>query len=359
MVEDPARTGSGQDLKLFVSLAVAGLEHHLKESEYVCKEFKYMKNLMFRVSLALALVAGFALAQTKTAQSAMVQVNLDNANYVIEGTITWKYDRDAAETYYDNVLVSGPVITVGTGAQPATPAAPAPDANKLQQHAQAERCTFFLGGTLASDTYTQTVNATRSWKFTWTYNITPKVTSVAAKTQWSSEETGGSVTIGTSGFVSSESYMVQANKKDKYSFTLTGSDGSSRVSDVVVKLQKLTAGGWADVASSELGTLAVSASGDYRYSGNAGTFGDATVVNKLHTGTGEQVSVILTSDSFTNNDADIAAGNVHQANFQASFPGIAEQGTYQLVVSGVIKGNSAAASQSFAVISNQVVIGGC
>ena len=68
---------------------------------------------------------------------------------------------------------SAPVVTAGNGADPGTVAAPAPDATRLQNHAQSERCAFFCGRELTATSYTQTVNQVRGWKRTFTYNITP------------------------------------------------------------------------------------------------------------------------------------------------------------------------------------------
>jgi hypothetical protein len=71
------------------------------------------------------------------------------------------------------------------------------------------------------------------------------------------------------------------------------------------------------------------------------------------------VSLILLEDNFANNDNDLANGNVHEADYIGSFPGISEAGDYRVLVSGTIKGNAGAAGQKFSVSSSQIVIGGC
>ena len=144
-----------------------------------------------------------------------------------------------------------PSVTTGSGADPGPVPAPSPDGDKLRQHAQDERCTFFCGGDLTSISYTQTVNQARGWKRTFTYNITPSSTSVSAKTCWTFEETGGTVDIGFEGFACSESFQKQSSR-NKYSFTLTDS-AVSRVSNVQVALQKFDGTNWNTTASSTRG----------------------------------------------------------------------------------------------------------
>ena len=178
--------------------------------------------------------AASASAQTQTAQSAMVALTPDSSAYEIVGTTTWTFNRGnqndvdltgTAMSYYTNLWdgVSRRATCTGGGQNgcvtpPATPAAPAPLSTELQQRAQSDRCTFFSGGTLGTGTYTQvvTVNVNSgtaakkgNWKFTYNYEITP-MQAVAPETAWTSEETGGSVNLGFSGFVASESYQKQS-----------------------------------------------------------------------------------------------------------------------------------------------------
>ncbi|MBI2447033.1 MAG: hypothetical protein HYV48_00610, partial [Candidatus Omnitrophica bacterium] len=180
-----------------------------------------MKIKIFAIFAVMAMamfLAAPVMAASQTAQSAMVNLTPDNTAYQIEGTITWTYDRDNAELYYTNAWDGNPPTHTCTGGgtgscvnPPADPQAPAPDENKLMQHAQAERCVFCCGGDLNSASYTQVVNVNISsgtnkgqWKFTYTYNITPKQLSVDQHTCWTSEETGGTVDVNFNGFISSE-----------------------------------------------------------------------------------------------------------------------------------------------------------
>jgi hypothetical protein len=327
---------------------------------------------------ATGIVAGLALTAvahaqpSQTAQSAMVATGLGSNAYQIDGTVTWKYDRDAAEAFYTNAWDgNAPVETVGTGAQQFSPGVPDPSAVELMQHAQAQRCIFFCGGPLSSKTYTITVNGTKSWKWEYTFKIVPKVASVAPKTCWSSESGGGgAVDISFAGFVSSESFLKQSNGRTKYSFTLLEPDPLgglplSRVINVSAQLQKSDGlGGWVNVGSPIVyGTLPVTpTTANYVYCGNGGVFGNSAVYSYLHA-PGRRVATavngILVEDNFANNDNDLASGNVHQANYDGVFAGVTEEGNYRILISGTIKGNSAIAGQNFSVASSQTVIGGC
>lgn len=326
-------------------------------------------------SAAAALLAFFnplsASAQSLTAQSMMVDFGSLAPAYQIEGSITWKYDRDAAETYYTNAWDQNPpVVTVGTGATQTSPGAPAPLANKLMQHAQSQRCTFFFGGTLSSsDSYTQEVNGTRGWKWVYTYRIDPVPPgTVQAHTAWSSETSGGTVNIPVGGFVASESFLKQANNRTKYSFTLNDSLGASRVSDVSATLQKFDGANWAAVASplAYAGPLPITAAtADFVYLGNGGAFGNANVFTYLHTTPpGSSVNTILTSDGFQNNDSDLAGGNVHKAPYGGTPADVftlvmGDDGAYRLSVTGTAKNNTGTAAQAFSAASDVTQVGGC
>jgi hypothetical protein len=354
--------------------------------------------------LVLAMSAASASAQSQTAQSAMVALTPDSFAYEIVGTITWKFNRGehtdvdltgTAMSYYTNAWNNAaPTVDCnGGGANgcvtaPATPAAPAPLPLELQQRAQADRCTFFSGGTLGTGTYTQnvTVNVNSpapaaqrgNWKFAYTYAITP-MQAVAPETAWTSEETGGSVNLGFSGFVASESYQKQPNNRYKYSFTMVDG-GITRARDVSASLMN----GSAALASLDLNNvdtngdltkdgLAVGAAvADFNYFANGGIFGNSAVFSALHAVPGsptrkDETTVfnILTgndaapADNFAGNNNDLAAGNVHIGPYSGSFNGLTEAGTYTVVVAGSLKGNSSSADFGFSVTSNLIQIGGC
>ena len=149
--------------------------------------------------------SGPAVAQSKTAQSAMVSTTYLSDAYEITPATTYSFDSACAETYFTTVI-TGPVVTCerynnGTSCVGSGPGATQPDENSGQLisflNAQA-RCMFFNGGTLTSDDkpYTKTVPVNvpaagpnrGKWNYTWTYTITPDgnpSSTVEAGTCWS------------------------------------------------------------------------------------------------------------------------------------------------------------------------------
>src|SRR4029079_4694223 len=176
---------------------------------------------------------------------------------------------------------------------PAPPAAPAPLPVKLQQQGQDDRCTFFSGGTLVTGTYKQDVTRNVSnpapaaqrgnWKFTYTYAITP-TDAVGSETAWTSEVTGGSVNLGFSGFVASESYQKQSTRY-KYSFTMDGRarNVSARLMNVSAALASLDLNNVdTDGDTINDGLAVVGAVNDFDYFADGGIFGNSAVFSALH-----------------------------------------------------------------------------
>jgi len=354
---------------------------------------------MYAAMFALATTPAFA--QSQTAQSAMVKVDLDDTAYQIEETITWTFQRGThrepgtAMYAYTNDLASGPVVTCsGSSAncastnQPATPPAPGADEIKLQQHAQAERCTFFSGGTLTVGTYDQSVtlnngglNGKGNWTFTWSYAITPTSFVVGPYTAWTSEVTGGTVDVGYSGFLASESFLKQATR-NKYSFTMI-EGGVTRARNVTATLQLFDGTAWQNVpgATADLNNVdtdldtvndgldIVPAAADFSYFANGGWFGNSAVFNALHAVPGKAANGVdnilkgvadgSPADNFAGNNNDLAAGNVHTGPFSSSFAGVSGEGSYRVNIAGVLKGNSSSSDFGFSVASNQTIVGGC
>jgi hypothetical protein len=334
--------------------------------------------------LVLVMSAASASAQTQTAQSAMVALTPDSSAYEIAGSITWTFNRGnhndvdltgTAMNYYTNLwdgVIPTPTCTGGGQngcvTAPATPAAPAPLSVELQQQAQTDRCTFFSGGTLGNGTYTQVVPVNvnsgaqkGNWKFTYTYAITP-TQAVAPETAWTSEVTGGSVNLGFSGFVASESYQKQSNRH-KYSFTMVDG-GITRARNVSASLMNDSA----TLASLDLNNvdtdgdmindgLAVGgAVDDFDYFAKGGIFGNSDVFSALHAPgrkIANSVVNIVTgndaapADNFAGNNNDLAVGNVHIGPYSGSFNGLTEPGNYTVVVAGSLKGNSSSADFGF------------
>ena len=326
---------------------------------------------------------------SQTAQDVMVKTVLDNTAFQISGTTTYTFDRDCAEANYTagagtwdgttpTCTGGGPGgVNCAPANQPPVPAAPAPDAhgpNSIEHHAQQDRCIYYCGGTLSGWNYTQTstvngLNGRGNWTFTFNYSSSPNTAAVAAGTCWSCAETGGTVDVGFSGFIASESYLNNRNTgTTKYSFTLLDSLGASRVIGATAQLQYSADGLFDDTVNA--GTIAftdplpvTSTVNDYLYFGNAGVFGNSAVFSQLHANGGGKpatnVSAILLEDNFINNNNDLTNGTVHEADFSGSFTGLTQAGSYRVVISGTVKDNAGSGFEAFSVTSSSTIIGGC
>jgi hypothetical protein len=266
--------------------------------------------------------------------------------------------------------------------QPTPPPAPPIDEdgpNSIEHHAQQDRCTFFCGGPLDGWNYTNTatvdgLNGHGNWTFTYNYNVTT-VGSVGEATCWTCQETGGTVDVNFTGFVSSESFLNNRNTgTKKYSFTLLDSLGISRVSGVSAQLQYSADGLFddtVDVGSPMTFTDPLPVTGsttNYTYYANTGVYGNSAVYNFLdaptpgNNGGGRLINAILTTnppDNFAGNDNDLANGNVQEADYSGAFTGLTQAGSYRISVSGIVKDNSGTGYQHFTVTGGGTVIGGC
>jgi hypothetical protein len=346
------------------------------------------------LALALTLVvaprAHAASSPSQTAQCIMVNTVLPTLAFQINGTTTWTFGKDCAEANYTASAgtwngsppsCDGSATNCAVSNTPPVPTAPAPDAhgpNSIEHHAQQDRCTYFCGGTLDGWTYTQTATATGlnghgNFTFTYNYSVSPNTATVAAGTCWSCQETGGTVDVDFTGFISSESFLNNRNTgTKKYSFTLLA-DGVSRVSGVTAQLQYSADGNFddtVDVGSPVTFTdpLPVTSTlNDYIYYSNTSVFGNSAVYSFLDAPTpgnnlgGRLVSTILTTspDNFAGNNNDLANGNVQEADYSGSFTGLTQVGTYRISVSGTVKDNFGTGLQPFSVTSSNVIIGGC
>jgi hypothetical protein len=347
--------------------------------------------LALTVGLVLAPKAHAASSPSQTAQDIMVQTNLPNLAFQIDGTTTWTFDRDCAEGNYtaspgvwdgNTPTCDGNATNCAPANQPTPPPAPPVDAhgpNSIEHHAQQDRCTYFCGGTLSGWAYTNTamvngLNGHGNWTFTYNYSTSPNTALVSGGTCWSCQQTGGTVDVDFTGFVSSESFLNNRNTNTKkYSFTLLDSLGVSRVSGTTAQLQYSADGLFDD--TQDLGTitftpdpLTVTPSvNNYLYYGNAGVFGNSAVYSYLDAPTpsnnlgGRYINNILQlpPDNFAGNNNDLANGNVQEADYSGSFTGLTQAATYRISVSGTVKDNFGTGYQPFTVTSSNVIIGGC
>lgn len=275
----------------------------------------------------------------QTGQGIMANLSV-TADYVINETWVYQFDMDAAKTYYTGTTVSGPTISSGTGAQPATPAQPAilsigPD------DVQSQKCIFFNGGQIGY-TYTRTANAVRGWKFTWTYTVTGPV--VAPETAWNKTVNGGEpVSVPINAQIAGLSVLSSTAHPSKASFSLLADDGiTSRISDL-----KITVDGTDIPATHEIisGT-------DFLYNTNAGSNG---VISLLAPYESKLASEVILADSFTGNN-DISNAICAKMGEITTTLG---EGDHTITLTGLIKGNSASAAVPVSVTKKITISGQC
>jgi hypothetical protein len=294
------------------------------------------------------LTLGSMKQSTSTAQSIMVDFMVD-ANYVIQQDITYHYNINQAAGYFVQ-SVSGPVITSGTGAAPAAPSAPAPyslTTGQLRgQVIESNKCTFFNGGALQGHTYTQTVNLSRGWKYTWTYVVAPTVNSIAPLTAWDSEVTGGDsvVSVSLNAIIAGESVISSKQHPLKYSFGLKDKDGLSRVQDLKIFVDGVEL----STANSTLETGV-----DFNYFGNAGTYGNSSLLQN------GDVRTILNTDSFAGNDNGGSNGDDLAYARMQEISVLLKEGQHTIVLTGKVKGNDAVAETPISVTKVINISGGC
>jgi hypothetical protein len=270
-------------------------------------------------------------------------------------------------------------------------------------------CTFFDGGMLSDDTYTQdvTVNGncnvcepcsgsgggcganlmacptigaqkykvaskTANFKFTYTYNITPTTNPVDPRTAWNLDSSDSSPAhVEVSANVAGQSTLRKgANDcsattcspgstwKFKASHTITDASGL-RVTDMKV--------GVYDSNDALVGTEKVQGTdftlslgtGDYFYAQNAGTFGDTNqLLNGAVVSAIQQGSVCTPGrnrDDQCGNDSVLGEKAVMDAPVRFD---LSTEGDYTLRVTGTVKGNAGTLNQPFSVCSSLTINAG-
>jgi hypothetical protein len=269
-------------------------------------------------------------------------------------------------------------------------------------------CTFFNGGTLSGDTYTQDVtvngscnvcepctgsgggcgaspacptigtqkyklvNKNANFKFTYTYNITPTTNPVDPRTAWILDSSDNSPAhVEVSANVAGQSTLrkgtndcgaftcsVGGSWKFKASHTITDASGL-RVTGMTVGVYDSgdVLVGTAKVQGTDF-TLSLGTS-DYFYAQNAGVFGDP---NQLLNGA--LVSDIQQGDVCTpGGNRDDQCGNDTVLGEKAVMDApvgfdISTEGNYTLRISGTVKENAGTLAQPFSVCSSLTVNAG-
>lgn len=283
-----------------------------------------------------------AKAGAQTGQGIMVDFQVD-ANYVITEEVTYHFDKDAAEAYFTNGTVTGPVITTGTGATQPTPAQPAPDPIKNSE-IQQQKCTFFNGGQLAGYTYKKTVNGTRGWKWEWTYTVNGAL--VEPKTAWTSTVTqpGVDPTVPINAYIAGLSMLNSTQHPSKASFSLLSDDGlTNRVQDLKIFVDGVEIAAPANTITN---------GENFYYATNAGSNGVTSLLTPYE---GQWAFTILTTDSFSgNNDPS----NAIRAKMDEVVTTLGV-GTHSITLTGIVKGNAASAAVPVSVTKTVTINGGC
>lgn len=249
----------------------------------------------------------------ETAQSIMVDLQVNAP--VIEGTESWKFDNDAAAAYF-------------TGGSP----------QNRNAAAQAQKCTFYNGGTLESKKVGQIT----------VYPVSSEA--LPARTAWELESSEAGTTSDVTVDITIAGQSVVVNKgRAKYSFSLLDSEGLSRISNL-----KVSVTGQEDVVDPafvvEVGDETNNCLADVVYAANAGDFGSAasSLLNDMTMG--EIIGLNEYSSTSACGNASIA--KLDRLNY--SLPA----GTYTVTVTGTVKGNAGMAATPFEV-TRSVVVGTC
>jgi hypothetical protein len=371
---------------------------------------------------------------TTTAQSIMVNL-LGGGTYAVHENQTWKFNLDAAAALFDNqwdgvapVVSAGNVksskntavsVTPGVVVAPCalvqpTPTTPSPDASVVKHNAHpgkddvvgVNECKLLDGTALVGTTYTinvsidatcsyvsdsraiqggpnagkfnvETTTLTQTYTFTYTFVVTPLQASYAPFTAWYLIDQGGSggaAKIPVSAFIAGESVQKSKQNPLKYSFSILNSDGTSRVSGLLVSADggtpvaatsSVIKNNPADAATltTEAGQVEFGAGGalDFFYIGNAGTNGDLSLLaNNVDARTLLNGGIATRIDTFAGNNNGGADGSALAAAIVDTVDLDLANGDHTITVSGVVKDNSALANLPFTVSKTvHIITAGC
>jgi len=250
------------------------------------------------------------------------------------------------------------------------PAAPAPDASKTEALALFDWKLFADGtgdGTLSSDTYSQTATTTVNLRrnsgtttspatltYTFDYSITPngdgKIAAPdtegdlagvpkAAYDLYSSSDGGGTVHAAIHADIAGESWVTKSGQT-KYSFSIIDGEGN-RVQNLAVSVDSVLVGTPGSTVNYPV---------DFTFMKNAGSNGDQT---KELDG---DARTILNSDYFAGNNNGGADGSALALVTMDPVGADIGEGDHTVSLTGLVKGNSAAADATFTVTKSVHVV---
>lgn len=347
---------------------------------------------LFPLAAALALAAPVFAQKTYTAQSQMVDLNIAGGSsgntYFIQGNIQWSFSGDCAGTPASRLVTTSATFTSrscsGGGSntgQPCNsanaPATPTPTDAEIvaaltagggANWSNAEKATFYCGGTI---TRTGTLQLTRTglsgsgtWKFN--YNVSASTDVLAAETCWTSETTTNGVNVNCNGFAAGESVAKKSSGSwtTKYSFSMQTTDPLTGLpvsrcqnTTAYLEIQDPITLAWSTAQSQPVDTSVVDGSQDFTYYGNAGQNGASQAIGLLHAPgrlAAALASDILLSDNFGGNDEAMTERSLM---VPFSFNIASNPGSYRVRVQGTIKGNVGTVDAGFNVAESFNVIG--
>jgi hypothetical protein len=319
-------------------------------------------------TLAIGLISASASAQTKTAQSIMIDTSGVPTTLAIVNTQVFKLNITSAATYFTNTWDGNAPTVACTGNQtacgnpaPAAPAAPAPDASVVIGNGPgnigndgivgANRCVFLDGGSLSGSSYTQIVDvevgagsSKRKYRYTYQYNVTPTVDPVAAFTAWDLFESSGDGTahVDVTALIAGESVSVSKNLGTKYSFSLLQNDGLTvRVSNVGVSVD----GGVVDYSGTttyaDRNPAGATPNLDYLYAANALLANGSATASLVNNQTALNIlNGVASVDVFPGNNNGGANGQALAAVLLSGIAVDLAPGLHTISISATVKDNA-------------------
>lgn len=312
---------------------------------------------------------------TQTAQSIWTNFKSSGSSstFGYTDTETYAFNLTTAATWYV-VTTTGPAVTCNGSTsncavtnQPATPAVPSTPSFPMDRQ---DECHFWAGTALTtvSETASKTVggaNGSGNWKFTWTFTWTPTAVP-SARTAWdltAADSAGGANVNFTGQIAGLSAQKTSKSSAPKYSFSMLNSDGTPRVSNVLVTVDGGTP---VPVDSTVINALSVDANGISLF--NEFSIGGSGSLSTLMAQGGTQ-SILTTGDARTILNTDSFAGNNNGGSTGASLAYaqlsvtklLLTEGPHTVVLSATIKGIDGNANLSVSVTRDVRVqgLGGC